>query len=591
MDFDENKNIVASENILAIIIGVKEYDDPGIPNLEAADNNAHEFRKVLKRRKFSVSAPGATETKPGVPDSNIFKRTDGATDAMILREEINSFLAKSIASNPKIELILIYYSGHGAFDVDKGKYYLSVRKTKRDDFKYTSLAFDVLFETVDKYKRRLVFIIDSCFSENAFNSISSKHDFFLMASSAQNLPARYPLEDEYSAFTKRLLEAVLEGIKKNGKVITLNELYETTKSRLKSDGFPEPKCLEKNGAGKLIFDVNNFVNEEESAVDYDSLIKNGITRIFKSLFPNAAIDTKKNEKVLASFPVLISVYLKGLLASNKKAPGYPYFLDFYKQLVSFLAFIFIKDLTSTTKKVEENDYLQLRDWREKHPENSHELYINILRMALGKYRGQLYISELQGDNLLLSRLEETEKWLISPDQAEFDPFVNLLFSLIAELAFFKQYALISVRFIDVKKGYYGTLCFSHEVSRLYGPEPERYRQGLESKNDSLNNAVILIRTSLLDKELTDSIQTKSFVNLWPFMIDEYCNYKEAKKPNLCILSSVERAASGNRYFYRSILLKKEREVNLEYTDMPVYPAIDELHTYSQELMNNSKMYG
>jgi hypothetical protein len=564
---------IPSENILAIVIGVKNYDNPNLHTLEAAENNANDFKDLLRKRKYaSQSLGGDINDMQGVPDNQIFKKTDGAVDYPALRGEIKKFITESVKKF-NIDLIIFYYSGHGSFDIAEKKYYLAVKSTDETDLKGTALEMSEIGGFVTNEKKKAVFILDSCFSENAFGPIESKADFYIMASSRYNETTKYPLNAHNSLFTSAFIDTVNNGIDGAGESITFSEIFEEIKRKL--ENISTPQEIGKNQAGNIIFEKNN-IKEIKPSFDLDA----AITTIYNSFRLTAEVNIPISKTVFDNLPLNIATYLRNICQDKGLLDDSDFLQEFYYQIIHFLSFIFINDLTrSDVLNIEDQKFY--KSWKKTQTSDNdiNNFYIEIINRSCSKYKEHLFITELNNYSSLLKVISCLEKCFlpnrILPNDKIVD-FRKYLFLLLPELKFLKNYVLLAVKFIEVKKSFFGKIIFEHKVSKLLGPDPGRYQTSpdLESENDFLNNAIILIPKITATAQLTNVIAEHKFLNLWPFMIDGSGNDEDAQNPTLCVFEDITEDVD-KQYNYRPVQYKKEREQKREYSTLRVYPAKEE----------------
>jgi hypothetical protein len=572
---------IKAENILTIAIGVKEYTEKSLHMLPAAENNALEYVKEVA----SCWEPQSADWQKSIGQhENIFKRTDGAADYSTLRSEVYSFLKKATKKN-NIDLIVFYYSGHGVWDNENGKYYLTVKETKEDDLIGTAWEISNLFDVLAESNKKVIVIIDSCFSENAFNFITSRKDYYIIASSAHNQTSKYPLNEEMSAFTGTFIDIIKNtGIQGAGDYLTFSEVFEETKRKLAENSLPVPKSLDKNGTGNTIICRNKFTNPL-ALPDETFNLSGAIIKIHRALFPNQDFNDSPHENVFKSYPTIISIYLNKILAQNEKF-NEALIVDFYKQLISFLSFIFIKDLRDG-RKLTPDDKKIFDAW--KMPDFLHEHKIQIIKTAIQKYKDELFIKGLKDS--IVFKIEHIEG-LFTNDRKlkQPDEFLAFIFSLIEELSIFKHYELLAVRCIEVKKSFFNLKNYKHEVSILHGPQPPSYSydykikgQCFQSENDFLNNAIILI-PAISPADINRIITNKEFLNLWPFIIDSCCSQRQAQIPDLCMFKNIQKSFGDEiHYNYLKLQIDKEVKENItDYSRMTVFPEPKEWEQYIVE---------
>ena len=185
--------MINPEKILAIIIGVENYDS--MHPLPAATANAVTFRRTLTSHL-------------GIPSSNIYTEINPQKGADVLEE-----IEQKVDKDFKWELIIFYYAGHGVKSDNQLQYYLATKATNPNRPSTHGINLETL---VSEYLNttRLWMILDCCFSGKAFDAAQGKHDYFYMASSAQNQPpVNWPVRPQrvlpYSAF-RRLLQFLFQ---------------------------------------------------------------------------------------------------------------------------------------------------------------------------------------------------------------------------------------------------------------------------------------------------------------------------------------------------------------------------------------------
>jgi hypothetical protein len=588
---------IPSENILAIIIGVKEYNQEGLNTLEAADNNANEFRKTLRERKYGAEVTPEGKINIGVPADNIFKRTDGAVKSHELKVEIVNWLNKR--NNDRINLIIFYYSGHGYFDTDKSQYYLTVKETDKKFIRDTALNMADIGDVFADTKKNVVFILDSCFSASAFESVSLRSNFYIMASSDYNKTTKYPENEYLSPFTAAFIDTARNGISSFEGDLSFNAIFDEIKNKLEAKNFPCPQKIDKNETGNIIFEQNN---SQGQVIQFN--LDDAITKIYNSFYPNQTTTRPLSKIVMESFPTTISVYIRNLFSDNKLLNDHSFLQDFYYQVIHFLSFLFINDLTrpafvegkntdnnslvgqtnieKTKTVLTEEDLKFFNSWKKtKTSDNDiNHFYIQVIKRSCTEYKNELFIEELRKKNNLLTVIERMESCFNQNRDLITDKFADFrryLFTLLSELKFLKEYDLITVKFIEVKKSFYGRIVYEHAVSSLLGPDPAPYQTSpvLESEKDFLNNAIIFIPKILIKQHLTALIAEHKFLNLWPFIIDGNGNDTNAQIPTLCVFEDITEELDVKQYNYRPVQYKKEREQKREYSALRAYPGKEE----------------
>ena len=167
----------------ALLIGVGNTADPGYSLPETA-NDAQALKDVLTDANFCAY--------PNTPDHVRLLQNQGATRSAIL--DGLDWLKGCAEADPDATIV-IYYSGHGTFDLASNAYYLVQHDFDGQAIPQTALSAETLTEKLRKIEaKRLWVIIDSCHAEG-------------MATAKNNLPA-YFLP---TALPKRVIDALKQG--------------------------------------------------------------------------------------------------------------------------------------------------------------------------------------------------------------------------------------------------------------------------------------------------------------------------------------------------------------------------------------------
>jgi uncharacterized caspase-like protein len=133
----------------ALLIGVAQYQDDRIPDLPACEKDARDLAGVLAN-----------------PAAGLFPVENVTTlvDASVTRNAVVGALDDLARKAGPDDLVLIYFSGHGATD-EKGRAYWVMHDTRADRLRSTALPELEISELLGEIRtRRLVTIIDACYS-------------------------------------------------------------------------------------------------------------------------------------------------------------------------------------------------------------------------------------------------------------------------------------------------------------------------------------------------------------------------------------------------------------------------------------------
>ena len=504
---------------LVFLIGVKKYDHKLEP-LPAAENNVLALEKIF-REKVGIE--------------NIESITDKATTPIsvinIISNAINITETRIKTEDPKkdISLIIFYYAGHGLLNFDKTEYYLSLSETINDrDTKLRMSAINVrdLFATFKRsVNANVLMIIDSCYSKNVFNGVTFDNKICIFTATKNFEKALYPEGSPFSVFTGVLIEILLNGIANATAELCFNDVMGETRLRLINQQKPEPELLTNGFIDNISFIKNQHNNQVQVYPVF--AIDNALNGIFTAMFPGVTNRDKMKKRITQNFPTIISVYLRNIISDSQKLNSRYDLLEFYSQIIRFLAFIIIKDLTDRNN-VLPNDRDLFNSWIKPKIISEH-FYIEILRRACGtdNYKQRMFVSELYEKRNFLNTINRIEGLFDAErNLQDFVIFRSELFRLLANLSFLKNYELLAIRIVTAKKSFFNKLVFRHEVSHLRGEDASPYSYKFTTDNDdelisegeSLNNGIILVRRfNLIDAN--DIIRRKKFINLWPFIID------------------------------------------------------------------------
>jgi uncharacterized caspase-like protein len=167
----------------ALLIGVGNTADPGY-SLPVTVKDAQALKAVLTDANFCAY--------PNTPDRVRLLQNQGATRSAIL--DGLDWLKGCAEADPDATIV-IYYSGHGTFDLASNAYYLLQHDFDGQAIPQTALSAETLTEKLRKIKaKRLWVIIDSCHAEG-------------MATAKNNLPADFLP----TALPKGVIDALKQG--------------------------------------------------------------------------------------------------------------------------------------------------------------------------------------------------------------------------------------------------------------------------------------------------------------------------------------------------------------------------------------------
>ncbi|MBU0485447.1 MAG: caspase family protein [Proteobacteria bacterium] len=145
-------------NAVAVVIGNKDYENPGIPGVEYANRDA----AVMKQYLIDTM---------GFADHNIiFMQNAQTNDFLKVFGDNNDHRGDlyNLARKGKSDLF-IFYSGHGAPDSNTGQVYLLPVGADPNSIKFTGYSLDLLYANLqkigtEKKVKSLAMVFDACFS-------------------------------------------------------------------------------------------------------------------------------------------------------------------------------------------------------------------------------------------------------------------------------------------------------------------------------------------------------------------------------------------------------------------------------------------
>jgi ankyrin repeat protein len=228
----------------ALVVGVSTYRDPKIPKLQFAATDAKAFGEFLKTQEKVFKHIRVT-----------FLLNEKATKA-----EVEKYLFYTLPRAGKNDTVILFFSGHGAYDPMRPKEFLFLTHDSEPDFlRATAVKMSGLDFLHGVDAERVLIIADACyaggFSDMRAKSVGPTFQSFLseVGNSSGRAIITSGTEEQLSwevpslhnsVFTHNLIEG-LEGKadKDHDGVVTLNEAYEyaynTTRQATKGHQHPQ----------------------------------------------------------------------------------------------------------------------------------------------------------------------------------------------------------------------------------------------------------------------------------------------------------------------------------------------------------------
>lgn len=227
-----------------VLIGVSNYTD--LDDLPAVEQNLVDLDKAI--------------TDPaiwGVPAERVHRVGDPLSDKDV-RDAINT------AAQEDSDTLLIYYAGHGLQDETRGLL-LTLPNASHDGGEGTIPWSDLASVINHAPSQRRVVVLDCC-----YGGLATEHDdtspellkaakdessgTYILAAAHRNGEAWSPENEEHTAFTGELLQALRGGIKSgpdSQEFLTLNAMCTAVHKSLASKMRPQPHKHDPDGVGRF----------------------------------------------------------------------------------------------------------------------------------------------------------------------------------------------------------------------------------------------------------------------------------------------------------------------------------------------------
>ncbi|GAB2895764.1 hypothetical protein GCM10027074_74170 [Streptomyces deserti] len=243
----------------AVLVGVSAYRH--MPPLPTVANNLSRLKEALADRRIW-----------GLPKNRCVTVADPKTSDDLIDPVIEAAkLAK--------DTLIVYYAGHGFVD-RHGALHLTLvgsRPTKR----HTAVPYEWLREALleNTKARRRVVVLDCCYSGRAIDDMSGPamplsaaagvRGSYVLTSSAENVKALAPRDEECTAFTGELVTVLRDGVPaENGQAkepyLTLDMIYEQVRDSLRDKRRPVPQVQDRGPIGRLPFVHNVAVRTAQN---------------------------------------------------------------------------------------------------------------------------------------------------------------------------------------------------------------------------------------------------------------------------------------------------------------------------------------
>ena len=137
----------------AVVIGVSEYADPLVPDLQYADDDARAFYEFLRSERAGLG---------GIPEENVILLTNEQASYRSIRSALYSFLRRATEN----DIVYVYIAAHGVPDPNRpSEMYLLPADAEASDLAGTALPLaDVNDAIAQLTTRHTIVLTDACHS-------------------------------------------------------------------------------------------------------------------------------------------------------------------------------------------------------------------------------------------------------------------------------------------------------------------------------------------------------------------------------------------------------------------------------------------
>jgi hypothetical protein len=530
------------ENTFAYLIAVEDYtEDKGLHSLPQSFNNVSELYKILRSPLV------------GIPVKTNIDKSINPTDKTGLLKDIKKLIEADGAKT-----LIVYYAGHGVLD-DDGKHYLTLTNSTLEGINIDGLGIDDLSKAWEKKKNlNVILILDSCFSENAFDNFKARN-YLLMASSAKNRTSKYPVKADFSAFTNEIINTMKNGVDIDSKTLTWKNIFQQVKQKLKEKNFPAPKISAQNEVESMEACENRFNTKEVSLEDQwikviredygkaDPKFQEYVVGILNAGGPQ--VIKKLSELLLNVFPYPIAFYLNALFEKNVEINA---FFKFYESVIQFLCivdFIHYEGLSRKNKFKPDNRFrTHLMDFAE--PDHNYNLVtLQLISEGLINNNAKRFLVGFDFFNPEFQEVIENLEKERNSKESRINVVKVLIFKLVKHLHFFLNYKLLSVNNVNLNYRKYNPMEFNHNVSLLHGNYQSEYEiwsrpsetwQKAFVKNREAKNSRSVIFMKCNGENMGE------YLNLWPLIIDRNVLKPKATTPEIYLFNGI---ANDDNYSY------------------------------------------
>jgi hypothetical protein len=233
-----------------VLVGTSEYADDKLPNLPAVARTITDLRAALTDPDYGL-----------VPTAHCAEMIDEG-DIRLLGRQLTT------AAQQAEDLLLVYYTGHSLVGARRHDLYLGLPDSEWAGPEFNSLEYDKLRSAVlESRAKTKIIVLDCCFSGRAaaeamadpvsevVGQIDVDGTYVLVSAERDQVALSIPGE-EHTAFSGRLLRLLSEGIPGGPELLTIDDLYQELRQRMRAEGLSQPQKLVTRNADLFPVSLN-----------------------------------------------------------------------------------------------------------------------------------------------------------------------------------------------------------------------------------------------------------------------------------------------------------------------------------------------
>lgn len=217
-----------------VLIGTSSYEDENLPDLPAVARSIEDLKAALTDPVYGL-----------VPENHCDVLADEG-DIRLIGRRLRQ------AANQAEDLLLVYYAGHGLKAGRRHELYLALHDTEWEEPEFSALEYDKLRSAVlSSPAATKMIILDCCFSGRVLSDSMADptseligqvevDGSYVLASAPGNQVALVLPGEDHTAFTGRLLKLLQEGVPDGPEFLTIDDVYQGLRAKMKAEGLPLP---------------------------------------------------------------------------------------------------------------------------------------------------------------------------------------------------------------------------------------------------------------------------------------------------------------------------------------------------------------